>query len=89
MFEGLTLTQRCFHDGKRLLKSIKHEDFAKLVFSSPERKAHKVSLYDRTQAGFVRVCVNTFKHEYLRPVGQLLIAIKFYLKHHWSGGKAA
>ena len=38
------------------------------IFSSPEPKAHKVSLYNRTRAG-VRVCVhvsvNNFKHEYL------------------------
>ena len=34
----------------------------------------------------VRACVHTFKHEYhetSRP-----ITIKFYLKHHWGGGKA-
>ena len=29
------------------------------------------------------MCVNTFKHEYLRNQR------KFYLKHHWGGGKAA
>ena len=34
------------------------------IFSSPEPKAHKVSLQDRTRAG-VRVSVNNFKHEYL------------------------
>ena len=35
----------------------------------------------------VRPCVHTFKHEYLRD--SRLITIKFYLKHHWGGGKAA
>ena len=35
----------------------------------------------------VRPCVHTFKHEYLRD--QQGDTIKFYLKHHWSGGKAA
>ena len=35
----------------------------------------------------VRGSVNTFKHEYLCtswPIG-----MKFYLKHHWGGGKAS
>ena len=35
----------------------------------------------------VRACVHTFKHnisETSRP-----ITTKFYLKHHWGGGKAA
>ena len=43
-----------------------------VIFSSPEPKAHKVSLKDRTRAGVrvcvcpcVRVSVNNFKHEYL------------------------
>ena len=41
------------------------------IFNSPEPKAHKVSLLDRTRAG-VRVSVNNFKHEYLlRPGGRL------------------
>ena len=35
----------------------------------------------------VRPCVHTFKHEYLRD--QQADTIKFYLKHHWGGGKAA
>ena len=33
------------------------------------------------------VCVITFKHEYLHS--QQPIITKFYLKHHWRGGKAA
>ena len=36
-----------------------------IFISSPELKAHKVSLQDGTRAG-VRPCVHTFKHEYLR-----------------------
>ena len=39
------------------------------IFSSPEPKAHKVSLQDGTRAGvreLVSACVHTFKHEYLR-----------------------
>ena len=35
----------------------------------------------------VHACVHTFKHEYLRD--QQPITTKFYLKHHWGGGKAA
>ena len=31
--------------------------------------------------------VHTFKHEYLG--NQLAIGMKFYLKHHWGGGKAS
>ena len=44
--------------------------FFVFFFSSPEPKAHKVSLSDGTRAGVrasVRPCVrHTFKHEYLR-----------------------
>ena len=32
------------------------------------------------------MCVNTFKHEYLRKCWP--IANKFYLKHYWGGEKA-
>ena len=35
----------------------------------------------------VRPSVHTFKHEYL--CNQLAIGMKFYLKHHWGGGKAS
>ena len=38
------------------------------LFSSPDPKAHKVSLLDGTRLGVrasVRACVHTFKHEYL------------------------
>ena len=35
----------------------------------------------------VRPSVHTFKHEYVR--GMRPITIKFYLKHHWGGVKAA
>ena len=34
----------------------------------------------------VRLCINTFKHEYLR---NQKADHKFYLRHHWGGGKAA
>ena len=63
------------------------------LFSSPEPKAHKVSLLDGTRAGVhasVRACVrastlsNMNISETSRP-----ITIKFYLKHHWGWGKAA
>ena len=38
------------------------------VFSSPEPKAHKASLYDGSQVGvcaYVSASVHTFKHQYL------------------------
>ena len=63
------------------------------LFSSPEPKAHKVSLWDGTRAGVrasMRACVrastlsNMNISETSRP-----ITIKFYLKHPWGGGKAA
>ena len=46
-----------------------------------------MSLYDGTLAGVrasVRACVRPHFHETSRP-----ITTKFYLKHHWAGGKAA
>ena len=42
---------------------------------------------------WVRPCVNTFKHETLSNMDISATKrpniTKFYLKHHWSGGKAA
>ena len=60
-----------------------------MVFSSPEPKAHKVSLKYTSRAG-VRANVRprfmrAFKHDYLR--NQWAIVTRFYLKHHWGGGK--
>ena len=58
-------------------------------FSSPEPKAHKVSLQDRTRAG-VRVCVRLLTISNMNiSKTRGPIATKFYLKHHWGGGKPA
>ena len=55
-------------------------------FSSPEPKVHKVSLLDATRA----VCANvsTLSNMNISETSGP-IAIKFYLKHHGDGGKAA
>ena len=61
----------------------------RVIFSSPEPKAHKVSLQDGTRAG-VRACVraSTLSNMNISETGWP-IAIKFYMKHHWGRGKAA
>ena len=58
-------------------------------FSSPEPKAHKVSLYDGIRAG-VRACLraSTLSNMNISETSRPII-IKFYLKHYWGGGKAA
>ena len=61
------------------------------IFSSPEPKAHgELIVYQSSRRPSVRLCVRAFTllniniSETSGP-----IATKFYLKHHWSGGKAA
>ena len=61
-------------------------------FSSPEQKAHsELIVYQSIRRLCVCVsiclCVNIFKHEYLR--NQWADCKFFYLKHHLGGGKAA
>ena len=65
--------------------------FKKPVFSSPEPKAHgELIVYQSSRRPSVRACVRAFTllniniSETSGP-----IATKFYLKHHWGGGKAA
>ena len=62
-----------------------------LVFSSPEPKAHgELIVYQSSRRPSVRPSVhastllNIYRSKTSGP-----IATKFYLKHHWSGGKAA
>ena len=55
------------------------------VFSSPEPKAHKVSLKDGRRAG---VRALTLSNMNISATSRL-IATKFYLKHHRGGKKAA
>ena len=59
------------------------------VFSSPEPKAHKVSLWYTSRAG-VRLCVSelTLSNMNISATSGPIIT-RFYLKHHWGGGKAA
>ena len=59
------------------------------VFSSPEPKAHgELIVYQSSRRPSVRACVRAFTllniniSETSGP-----IATKFYLKHHWGGGK--
>ena len=61
------------------------------IFSSPEPKAHgELIVYQSSRRPSVRACVrpstllNINISENSGP-----IATKFYLKHHWGGGKAA
>ena len=48
------------------------------------RWVYRMGLEPASVRACVRACVHTFKHETSRP-----ITTKFYLKHHWGGGKAA
>ena len=60
-----------------------------VIFSSPEPKAHKVSLYIvyiPVEPSSVRA--STFSNRNISETSRQ-IAIKFYLKHHWGGGKAS
>ena len=55
------------------------------IFSSPEPKAHK----DGTRAGVrASVCPSTLSNMNISKTSRP-ITTKFYLKHHWVGGKAA
>ena len=70
-----------------------------LIFSSPEQKAHgelivyqsirrlSVCLWVCVSVGLC-VCVFTFSNMNISET-RGPIATKFYLKHHWVGGKAA
>ena len=57
---------------------------ASALISSPELKAHgELVLYQSSRAPSVRGSVRLF------TLSNLPIPTKFYLKHHWGGGKAA
>ena len=61
------------------------------IFSSPEPKAHgDLIVYQWSRRPSVRVSVraSTLSNMYISATSKL-IATKFYLKHHWGGGKAA
>ena len=75
----------CWLSGERSLH------FGLLVFSSPEPKAHgELIVYQSSRRPSVRASVrastliNINISETSGP-----ISTKFYLKHHWGGGKAA
>ena len=58
-----------------------------LTFSSPETKAHgELIVYQSSR--LVYVCVSTFSNMNISETSGP-IATKFYLKHHWVGGKDA
>ena len=70
---------------QKFCSSLSEHKLEELLFSSPEPKAHYVSLSDGFRAGFrpcVCLCVHTFEHEHLTSEP---IAIKFNLKHHLGG----
>ena len=63
----------------------------RLIFSSPEPKAHgELIVYQssRRLSVCVCVCVFTFSNMNISETSWP-IATKFYLKHHWVGGKDA
>ena len=59
------------------------------IISSPEPKAHKVSLKYTSRAS-VRLCVRalTLSNMNISATSGPIVT-KFYLKHHWVGGKDA
>ena len=62
-----------------------------LIFSSPEPKAHgELIVYQSSRRPSVRasVCASTLLNINISETSGLF-ATKFYLKHHWGGGKAA
>ena len=62
-----------------------------MLFSSPEPKAHgELIVYQssRRLSVCLCVCVFTFSNMNISETSGP-IATKFYLKHHWVGGKAA
>ena len=61
------------------------------IFSSPEPKAHgELIVYQSSRHPSVRasVCASTIININISETSGP-IATKFYLKHHWGGGKAA
>ena len=62
-----------------------------IIFSSPEPKAHdELIVYQSSRRPSVRASVRASTHLIINiseTSGR--IATKFYLKHHWGGGKAA
>ena len=69
----------------RLLQSLSAA--LKIVFSSPELKAHgELIVYQSSRP--LCVCVSTLSNMNISET-RGPIATKFYLKHHWGGGKNA
>ena len=65
--------------------------FSMEIFSSPEPKAHgELIVYQSSRHPCVRPSVPplTFLNMNISPTSWP-IATKYYLKHHWGGGKAA
>ena len=65
--------------------------FFVVIFSSPERKAHgELIVYQSSRRLCLRPSVraSTLSNMNISATSKR-IAIKFYLKHHWGGGKAA
>ena len=61
------------------------------LFSSPEPKAHvELIVYQsiRRLSGCVSVCLSTFSNLNISAASGLIVT-KFYLTHHWVGGKDA
>ena len=61
------------------------------IFSSPEQKAHgELIVYQSSRRPSVPLCVRSstlLNNNISETSGR--IATKFYLKHHWDGGKAS
>ena len=61
--------------------------FGLLVFSSPEQKAQGELIVYRSSRRLA-VCLWTFSNSNISATSGPIVK-KFYLKHHWGGGKAA
>ena len=61
------------------------------IISSPEPKAHgELIVYQSSRRPSVRACVRLFiLSNMIISTTSRPIPTKFYLKHHWGGGKAA
>ena len=64
---------------------------ASLYFSSPEPKAHgELIVYQSSRRLCVGACVRALTLSNMNiSATSRPIATKFYLKHHWGGGRAA
>ena len=82
-------TCRAIKYGSKLVHFIRMRVPIYMIFSSPEPKAHsELIVYQSSRCPSVRAAVRACVHINISETSGP-IATKFYLKHHWGGGKAA